>query len=86
MKGETTMKLGRNAIITIVVAIIAGVIPYIFKNSLVVSIIGIVLGIAAFVYGLAAFRGEKKNVWNIIALILGICGIVAAVIKLITIL
>ena len=79
------MKLGRDALITIIVAIIAGVLPH-FGSSLVLSIIGIVLGIAAFIYGLAAFRGEKKNVWNIIALVLGILGIVSAVIKLITIL
>lgn len=80
------MKLGRDAVITIVVAIIAGVLPHIFGSSLVVSIIGIVLGIAAFVYGLAAFRGEKKNVWNIIALVIGILGIISAVTKLITLL
>lgn len=79
------MKLGRNALITIIVAIIAAVLPHL-GSSLVLSIIGIVLGIAAFVYGLAAFRGEEKNIWNIIALILGVIGIVSAVIKLITIL
>ena len=79
------MKLGRNALITIIVAIIAGVLPH-FGSSIVLSIIGIVLGIAAFVYGLAAFKGEQKNIWNIIALVLGILGIVSAVIKLITIL
>ncbi len=77
------MKLGRDALITIIVAIIAAVIPHIAKGW-ALPIIGIVLGIAAFIYGLAAFRGDKKNIWNIIAVVLGIIGIVSAVIKIIS--
>ena len=77
------MKLGRDALITIIVAIISGILPHVFGNSMVVTIICIVLGIAAFVYGLAAFRSKEKNVWNIVALVLAVCGIVSAVINII---